>query len=206
LNAVDKAIPEFDRAVRSITDEAGQDALYARYFLALCYEKTRDLDKAIAQWDKIYSVKKNFRDVGEKLSQYQELRSDDRMKDYLTSGSQDFIEICKAMAGQVLALQVKGAKSISNGCELIAIENDSAKWKNVRKVPRLLRFFRAPEPVDEPLLRNLLDDAKSQNMIQGIAVSSSGFSRSAQEFAESRPVELFNKEKLQELLQKTTIT
>jgi tetratricopeptide (TPR) repeat protein len=206
LNAVEKAIPEFDRAVRAITDETSQDALYARYFLALCYEKIRDLDKAIVQWDKIYSVKKNFRDVGEKLSQYQELRSDDKMKDYLTSGSQDFIELCKAMVGQALALQVKGAKSIPNGCELIAIENDSAKWKNVRKMPRLLRFFRIPEMVDESLLRNLLDDAKGQNMLAGMAVSSSGFSRSAQEFAESRPIELFNKEKLQELLQKTTIT
>jgi tetratricopeptide (TPR) repeat protein len=204
LNAPDKAIPEFDRAVRAITDESSQDALYARYFLAMCYEKTRELDKAIAQWDKIYSQKKNFRDVGEKLSQYQELRSDDKMKDYLTSGQQEFMELCKAISVQVMALQVKGAKSIPNGCELIAIENDSAKWKNARKMPRLVRFFRMPEMVDEAQLRALLDDAKSQNMVRGMAVTSSGFSGSAVEFANSRPLELFNKEKLHDMLQRVT--
>jgi tetratricopeptide (TPR) repeat protein len=205
LNAPDKAIPEFDRAVRGITDESSQDALYARYFLAMCYEKTRELDKAIAQWDKIYSKKKNFRDVEEKLSQYQELRSDDKMKDYLTTGQQEFVELCKAIAVQAMALQVKGAKPIPNGCELIAIENDSAQWKNARKMPRLARFFRMPEMVDESQLRTLLDDAKSQNMVRGMAVTSSGFSSSAVEFADSRPVELFNKEKLQDLLQRVSL-
>jgi tetratricopeptide (TPR) repeat protein len=201
LKAVEKAIPEFDRAVRAVTDETSQDALYARYFLAMCYEKTRELDKAIAQWDKIYAVKKNFRDVGEKLSQYQELRSDDRMKDYLTAAQQDFTELCKAVVIQAMALQVKGTKSIPNGCELIVVENDSAKWKNTRKMPRLVRFYRMPETVEEVHLRTLLDDAKAQNMIQGMAVTSSDFSRGAQEFADSRPLELYNKEKLQKLLQ-----
>jgi tetratricopeptide (TPR) repeat protein len=205
LKAVDKAIPEFDRAIRTITDESSQDALYARYFLAMCYEKTRELDKAIVQWDKIYAVKKNFRDVGEKLSQYQELRSDDKMKDYLTSSQQEFIELCSAIAVQCMALQVKGSKSIPNGCELIAIENDSAKWKNTRKMPRLIRFYRMPEMVEEAQLRALLDDTKAQNMIQGAAITSSGFSRSAQEFADSRPLELYNKEKLQGMLQQVEL-
>jgi tetratricopeptide (TPR) repeat protein len=77
LKMVDRAIPELERAVKSIEDEASPDSLYARYFLAMCFEKKREFIKAIAQWDKIYVKKKNFRDVGEKLIQYQQYRQDE---------------------------------------------------------------------------------------------------------------------------------
>jgi tetratricopeptide (TPR) repeat protein len=77
LKMVDKAIPELERAVNAIEDEASSDSLYARYFLAMCFEKKQEFLKAIAQWDKIYARKKNFRDVGEKLTQYQQYRKDE---------------------------------------------------------------------------------------------------------------------------------
>ncbi|MCL2070402.1 MAG: tetratricopeptide repeat protein [Treponema sp.] len=74
LNMLDKAIGELERAVNVIEKEAEPDSLYARYFLAMCFEKTQEFVKAIAQWDKIYAQKKNFRDVGAKLTQYIDYR------------------------------------------------------------------------------------------------------------------------------------
>ena len=74
LKMIDKAVPELERAVNNIEKEADPDSLYARYFLALCYEKKQEFEKAVAQWEKIYTQKKNFRDVGEKLTQYIEYR------------------------------------------------------------------------------------------------------------------------------------
>jgi tetratricopeptide (TPR) repeat protein len=205
LNAMDKAIPDLERAVNAITDESAQDSLYARYFLSLCYEKIRNMDKAIGQWEKIAAVKKNFKDITEKLAQYQDLRTDDNMKDYYSSSQGEFMEICKALTSQALDLNVKNGKAIPDGCELIAIENDAAKWKNVRKAPRLLRFFRSPDPVEESKIRDILDDAKNQNMPRSAVFTSSGFTGSALEYANSRPVELFNNEKLRELLQKISL-
>jgi tetratricopeptide (TPR) repeat protein len=76
LKMPDKAIPELERAVNAIEDEAGADSLYARYFLAMCFEKKQEYAKAIAQWEKIYAQKKNFRDVGEKLTRYQQYRQE----------------------------------------------------------------------------------------------------------------------------------
>jgi tetratricopeptide (TPR) repeat protein len=76
LKMVDKAIQELERAVNNIVKEAEPDSLYARYFLAMCYEKTKEYAKAVAQWDKIYAQKKNFRDVGEKLAHYGEYRAE----------------------------------------------------------------------------------------------------------------------------------
>jgi tetratricopeptide (TPR) repeat protein len=201
LNAPERAIPDLERAVNVITDEGAQDSLYARYFLGICYEKIRELDKAIAQWDKIYAQKKNFRDVGAKLAQYQELRSDDNIKDYLTSAPGDFMELCKMVVNQTMALQVQNEKKLSDGCEIVAIENDSAKWRNTRKMPRLIRFYRSPDPVDEPKVRSILDDAKEKNIARTAIVTSAEFTRAALDYANSRPIELFNKEKLQTMLQ-----
>jgi tetratricopeptide (TPR) repeat protein len=205
LNAVDKAIPDLERAVGAITDEAAQESLYARYFLGLCYEKIRDLDRAIAQWEKIYAKKKNFRDVGTKLAEYQELRSDDGMKDYLTAAPVDFTGLCSAMVVQHMDLHVQNTKNIADGCELVAIENDAAKWRNVRKQPKLIRFYRSPDPVDEDRIRAILEDSKKSNIARAAVVTSSVFSRQAMEFANSRPVELFDREKLQALLQGITL-
>ena len=74
LKMFDKAIVELERAVNVIKKEAEPDSLYARYFLAMCFEKIQDFGKAVAQWEKIYAQKKSFRDVGEKLTQYIEYR------------------------------------------------------------------------------------------------------------------------------------
>jgi tetratricopeptide (TPR) repeat protein len=200
LNAPDKAIPDLERAIKSITDEGAQESLFSRYFLAMCYEKLRDIDKAIEQWDKIQTRKKGFKDVEAKLAQYQDLRNDDVVKDFLSAGGQEFMVLCKTMISNGLALQVKSAKAIPDGGEFIAIENESAKWRNARKQPRLIRIYRSPDPIEEGKIRSILDDAKAQNMARAAVMTSSGFTSTAAAFAESRSVELYNKDKLQALL------
>jgi tetratricopeptide (TPR) repeat protein len=200
LNAPDKAIPDLERAVKSITEEGAQESLFSRYFLAMCYEKIRAIDKAIEQWDKINTKKPNFKDVAAKLSQYQDLRNDDVVKDFLSAGAQEFMTICKNIINNGLSLQVKSAKAIPDGGEFIAIENESEKWRNTRKQPRLIRIYRSPDPVEDAKIRSILDDAKSQNMARAAVMTSSGFTGTAVSFAESRAVELYNKDKLQALL------
>ena len=81
LRMIDKAIPELERAVGCIEKEDDLDSLYARYFLAMCFEKKMEYTQAVAEWDKIYSQKKNFRDVGEKLTQYIQYRQENTEKD-----------------------------------------------------------------------------------------------------------------------------
>jgi len=78
LRMIDKAIIELERAVNVIEKEAELDSLHARYLLAMCYEKNQEFTQAIAQWDKIYAQKKNFRDVGAKLTQYIEYRTSEK--------------------------------------------------------------------------------------------------------------------------------
>jgi tetratricopeptide (TPR) repeat protein len=199
-NSTEKAVIEFDRAIKASQDESSNDTLHARYFLASCYERLRDIDKAIAQWEQIFNRKRGFRDVGEKLSQYQELRSNDHMKEYLTAAREDFFTICKALTEKSLDLSVRDIKETKFGVALIAVENDAEKWRNVRKMPRLILFYRDPNMIEDAFLRTLQEDMKKQSIIRGIVITSSGFTRTALEFAESRPLELIGRDKLENML------
>ncbi len=196
--SLDRAIAELERAIALSTNESAQEVLFARYFLAFCYEKLRNIDKALEQWEKIYAKKPTFRDVAEKLSQYQELRQDDMMKDYLTCGRDEFIllavEIVKKMD-----LSVRDSSLIQNGCQVIAVDGDS-KWVGTRKIPKLLWFLRVPELIPETTPRSLHEEMKKQSLGRGIIFSSSNFSRKAITFAETRPIDMIGKDKLQEML------
>ncbi|MCX7025391.1 MAG: tetratricopeptide repeat protein [Spirochaetes bacterium] len=206
MGGYEKAIIELERAIKLTKDEASNDALYGRYFLAVCYEKTRNLDRAIEQWEKIYVRKPNFKDVAEKLSQYQEYRTDDRMKDFLTCSKDSFVELCRKLAMYGLSFAVRDEMDLPNGVDFITVENDSEKWMGVKKMPRLLRFVRVSDTLDDTMIRSLLEKMKKLNIIRGSILTNVNFNRTALEFAENRPVELFAKEKLQELLAKIPVT
>ena len=59
MGNIERATFRLDRALTLATDEGAQEVLYARYFLAICYEKTRKIEAAIEQWEKIFTRKKN---------------------------------------------------------------------------------------------------------------------------------------------------
>jgi tetratricopeptide (TPR) repeat protein len=204
--ALDKAVPELERAVKLIKDEAAPESLYGRYFLAMCYEKSRSLDKAIEQWERIYTKKPGFRDVAEKLTQYQEYRTDDKMKDFLTCGKEEFLEICKSLVQGPLSLSIRDVVEVVNGVDVIAVESDSDKWMGTKKMPRLVRFLRVSDNLDDQAVRSLLDQMKKLGIVRGGIVTSAGFTRTALEFAENRSVELHTKEKLQEMLGKVELS
>ena len=193
----ERAITELERAIGN-SDNQGQEILFSRYFLAHCHEQRRDIDKAIEQWELVYSKKPTFRDVGEKLSQYQDLRTDDRMKDYLTAGRNEFIEICKKLTG-AMNMSIRDMGEIQNGCQIIAVESES-KWRGAKKIPLMIWFLRVPELVQESQARAIHEAMKKASVGRGMIVTSSGFSRKAREFSESRPVNLVGKEKLQSML------
>ncbi|MDR1635950.1 MAG: tetratricopeptide repeat protein [Treponema sp.] len=206
MNEFGKAVPVLEKAVTAISDESSQDSLYARYFLGLCYEKGREIDRALAQWEKVYSEKKGFRDVGEKLSQYQDIKAErgsGGIKKYITAGSADFLELCKSIVEDAMGLSVQNARPVPGGGEVLAVEGKGGgDWQSTRKIPRLIRFYRSNDPAGEEEIRSILDDAREQNIPKAALVASGGFSQAALDFANNRPVELFGREKLRSMLHK----
>lgn len=201
-NRLDNAQIDLQRAIELDKTDSKNDTLYARYFLAACYEKNRKIDKAIEQWEAIFNVNRSFRDVGAKLSEYKDLQSNDSLKDYLTCSDQELIEICKNMILKSLGLSAVSADSKKFGAQLLATEAKEGDWMNVRKQTFLMRFYREIEPIEDSAVREALDFAKSSNCTKTYIFASSGFTRTAIAFAENRPVELIEKNKLQMLLEK----
>ena len=199
-NRIDNAQIDLQRAIELDKDGTKNDTLYARYFLAACYEKNRKIEKAIEQWQIIYSKNHSFRDVASKLSEYKDLQANDSLKDYLTCSDAEFIEICKNLCLKALNLSAQKADSVRDGCSILAVEAKEDDWRNMRKQAQYLRFYRAIEPVEDTAVREVLDKAKAANCTKSYVIASSGFTRTAIAFAENRPVELIEKQRLETLL------
>lgn len=199
-NRLDNASLDFIRAVELDKNNENPETLYARYFLATCYEKMRKIDKAIEQWEAIYKQNKGFRDVGSKLSEYKDLQANDYLKDYLTCSNEEFMEICKMACEKSFKLQVLSCDLKKWGCQLTGVDKRDESWMAVRKQLLFVRFYREPEPIDDAEVRQALDEMKSLGSVKGFLFSSSGFSNTAKRFADNRPVELAEKQKLEAIL------
>jgi tetratricopeptide (TPR) repeat protein len=201
-NRYDSAMLDFLRAIDLDKNNSNSETLYARYFLAACYEKSRKIDKAITEWEEIYKRNKSFRDVSAKLSEYKDLQTNDNMKDYLTCSNEEFSNICKNAILKGLNLQILSCEIKQWGCQITGIQKGDDNWMNVRKQVLLIRFYREPDPIDEKTVMQTLDDMKPLNSTKSFMFSSSGFSQAAKRFAENRPVELIEKQKLEAILSK----
>ncbi|KGE71353.1 tetratricopeptide repeat protein [Spirochaeta lutea] len=197
---MDRAEAELQRAIKLSQQPGSAEIIFARYLLAAMYEQSRKIEEAIEQWETIYAVKPDYRDVGQKLSNYQDLRTDDVLKDFLIAGQEEFIQMCRGVV-EGSSLAVHDVKTINGGCQIIAGES-STKWRNQRTQPRLIHFLRITDPVDESTIRDFNELIREQGVSRGLIFTSSTFTRMAQVFAENRPIELHDKETLQRLLKK----
>lgn len=198
MNNLERAVSELERAIAQAKDPTDGDALWAHYFVATCYERMRKIERAIEHWEAVYKVKPGFQDVAEKISQYQELRQDDVVKDFLTASQTDFRQMCEKAAAK-MGFSIQSITDEPDGAKVIAVEAKS-NWRNAKAMPHLIRFVRVAELIDEATVRETQEEMKSQNITRAAIVASSNFSRMAIDYAESRPINLLNKDKLQELL------
>lgn len=200
VNRFDNASLDFQRAIELDKENVNSETLYARYFLASCYEKIRMLDKAIDQWTIIYKRNKSFRDVSAKLAEYQDLQANDYLKDYLTCSNDEFLLICKNATEKGLKLQIASVEGRKWGCFVTAFNKGEDSWMSVRKQVLYIRYYREPDPLDDSVVRESLDEMKTLNSSKGYVFSSSGYTNSAKRLAENRPLELIDKEKLEAVL------
>jgi tetratricopeptide (TPR) repeat protein len=195
-----KAMMEFERGLK-FARKGSDTELGLRYYLAECYEKTRDLHSAIHQWEKIIEVKPNFRDVQGKLKSYAEFRQDDRMKDFLISGLSQFEHTCRKIV-EAMNFNITDVNIINDTeIEIIGTESEG-KWRNTRQTNRLIHIFRDTETLQEKTLRNLHESMKAKNATRIIVISTGDFSQTAIDFANTRPIELYGKNELVGMLRK----
>lgn len=204
-NRYDNAIIDLQRAIDIDKDNSKQDTLHARYFLAACYEKMRQLEKALEQWHLISKKSRAFRDVAQKLAEYKDVQTNDSLKDYLTSSPGEFVEICKKIVTNAFEMTVTEPVQTPYGAEIFATNQSGDTWINVRRQACLLRFFRDSDTIEERSIHEMLDTMKSNGCTKGFMLTSSEFSRNAQIFSEGRPVELIERPRLEQLLKQAGV-
>ncbi|MBN2546703.1 MAG: tetratricopeptide repeat protein [Spirochaetes bacterium] len=199
----DEAIIELERAMKNCEQE-DNIKMNIKYVLANCFELTRNVTEAIILWEEIYAVSPGFKDVAEKLTNYQELRMDDRMKDFMTATDTDFIDMSKGIA-EHMGLNVLEVDILSkDSIELFCLEQDT-KWRNVKKRPKIIHISRKTSPIDEVTIRNLNEKMREKGVIRSVMMTSSSYSKMAVLFAKERPIELIDKNGLQEILKNANI-
>lgn len=193
-----KAIIEFERGLKSVS--RGSDTeLNMRYFLADAYEKSRDIHSAIENWEKIFEVNKKFRDVEQKLKQNEELRQDDHVKDFLIATLATFEHLCRKLVEQ-MGLDVQETKVISDTeIEIFAAEPDD-KRRNTRRNNKIIRILRSTETINDVYIRRLHETMKPRNAQRVVIITTGDFSQAALEFANTRPVELYGKSHIIDML------
>lgn len=195
-----KAVIEFERSLKDVTTEDAV-SLATRYSLAAAYEQIRDLPAAIVQWEIIASVKPGYNDVLEKLSTYQELRTDDHLKDFLTASNTGFEQLCREL---VVAMGFDILKfSSENGSHAIVLANEpESKWRNTKVSNKLIHIFRDSDAISEQVVRTIQEEMKKVNANKAICIATSKFSPGAREFASARPIDLIDRSGLAAILKK----
>ena len=201
----EKAVDAFERAINNSKDQRNQETLYARYFLGICYEKTRKIEKAIEQWETVFKINSKFKDVATKLSQYKELETNDGIKEYLTANNAQFNELCKKLAYAGYKLQCQKIETTKYGCQMIATEEKKESWMNAKQQIILCQFYRSTEPIEDGVVRKLSDTLKAKNYVKGMIFTCSDFTPSAQSFTEGRPIVLISKDILEGLFRKAGV-
>jgi tetratricopeptide (TPR) repeat protein len=195
---IPKAIQEFERGLK-FARKGSDTELGLRYYLAECCEKTRDLHAAIYQWEKIAEMKPNFRDVQAKLKNYAEFRQDDRIKDFLICGLSQFEHTCRKLV-EAMNFNITDINIVSDtDIEMVATESEG-KWRNTRQTNRLIRILRTTDTIQEKLLRVLHESMKAKNATRIIVITSGDYAQSAIDFANTRPIELYGKNELINML------
>ena len=205
-NSLEKAEFEFTRAIKSSKQASAPEVLYSRYLLADCYEKQRNIDKAIEEWEAISAVNPKFRDTAKKLAEYSDLRTNDHMKEYLTLVKEEFFQMCRNITEQYFDYPVQAVKEIKIGCSILAVEKGSEQWLNTRKKPQLLIFSRDGNTITETFLRSVHEEMKKQAVVTSHIITSGNFSPDAIKFAENRPFNLIDRQKLERIVEKVKFT
>jgi len=200
---VNRAIGELERAIK-LGDEDVPVVLAARYLLAQCQEATKDLVRAVEQWEEIYEINPKYKDVAEKLALYSDIRADDRLKDFLTASQSTFESYCtKIVESMGLAIQDVFPRG-QDLVEVYALETQS-KWRNAKKSPSIVKIFRSVEPIGYDAIRVLYDQMRKINAMRSICIVTSKFTRTAVEFAQIRPIDLIDKDELSKILDKISM-
>ena len=134
----------------------------------------------------------------QKLKNYEDFRQDDRIKDFLIASLSNFEFMCRKLV-ESMGMTVMEVNIISD-TEIEILATESEDRRNTRRIQKLIRIIRTTETLNENPLRRLHEAIKGKNAQRAVIITTGDFSAQAIDFANTRPIELYDKTRLLPLL------
>lgn len=196
-NQLDKAIEDFEIGLKH--DSIPLDIMNElRYNLAAARIKTQDLQKALVQLKEIQTVSPGYKDVASLIMRYQELNQNKNLHTYLMSGESEFVGLCRRIVSRFFPnakVKILDISVLATYTDIVA-EIDTPKWADLV----IFRFFRSQGSVGELVLRDFHGRIKEMKAGKGICMTAGTFTEEARRFTEGRPMDLFDKNRLNKVL------
>ncbi len=196
------AVQDFEIGLKH--ENTSQDVLIElEYNMARCWFSKNQFGKGLELLNSIRLVNPNYKDVSALIARYQELSQNTNLQVYLSSGSGDFVSLCR----RFIAAMYKGnhvkIMDIDVGVSYTDInaEVDTPKWQAVE----VFRFFRSTGSTGEIYVRELHGHLKDVKADKGICVCAGTFSEEAHRYIEGRPIDLIEKPQLTKILKMVNV-
>lgn len=203
MEAYPRALMELDRGLKIA--RAGTDTfLNMNYLAGIAAERSRDLGSAIKYWEMIEKLKPGFRDVRDKLKQYQEFRTDDAIKDLMIASSAQFEAIARSML-EGMGMHISSLRLVGDAAvEALTSESETNK-RMMRKAYTLILIQREMNALAERHVREFHESMREKNASRGIIMTTGEVTPQALGFASSRPIEIYDSAKLADALKGVSV-
>ncbi len=196
-NQAEKAVTDFEIGLKheNIPQDIQNDL---RYKLAVTCIKLQDIGKALGVLKDIQKTTPGYKDVPALIVRYQELNQNKNLQVFLLAVQSEFIALCRKIVVQFFPgakVKITDISMFADYADIVA-EIDTPKWSDVV----IFRFFRSQGAVGELLLRDFHGRIKDLKAGKGICLSAGVFTEESRRFTEGRPVDLYDKDRLNKIL------
>ncbi len=169
-----------------------------KYRLARAYIKNQEIGKALQLLKDIQAANPGYKDVASLIMRYQELNQNKNLQTYLMSGQSEFVGLCRKVVSRFYPkarVKILDISVISTYTDIVAAI-DTPRFSDTV----IFRFFRSQNTVGDLLLRDFHARLKETKGGSGVCMTAGKFTDEALRYAEGRPIDLFDKNKLNGVL------
>lgn len=173
------------------------EELDIKYEIAGCYSKLNKYEEATRYYNSIYKINPNYKDVKERISSIAGLKDVDIFTFFLKAPKEDFIKISQKIV-EYLNFTISEYDLSQDGIlDIIAFKKEEKSPENY-----LIEIIRFESEIGELTLREMNSKMQDLQIYRGICISTSKFTEAALNYIKNRAIELIDKEKLTEILNK----
>lgn len=197
MQQLEKAAQDFEIGLK-LPDIPQETYLELNYRLAACYFRINKIALGLDCLNKIQAVVPVYKDVNQLIARYKELNSNSNLQIYLTSGTSDFVALCRNLVKifhKNSFVKIVDVAVITDSIEILC-EVENAKWED----KELFRFYRNSGSIGELYIRDFHAKIRDTKCDKGYCITSGSFSEEARKFIDGRPIDLIEKAQLMKLL------